>query len=63
MQVDRDVPSDRAVGSVLVVASSPNLQLFVAVGKVHEPVGVQAFRRELTVERLDEAIVRRLAGP
>lgn len=54
---DRDVVSDRAVGSVFVVVSTPILQLFAGVGKAHEPVGVQAFRSELAVERLDEAVV------
>ena len=63
MHRDRDVVSDRAVRSNLVVVSAPSFQLFAGVGKAHEPVGVQAFRPQLAVERLDEAVVGRLAGP
>lgn len=43
MQGDRDVVSDRAVGSDLVVVPTPILQFFAGVGKAHEPVLVQAF--------------------
>ena len=42
MQGDRDVVSDRAVGSVLVVVPTPILELFAGVGKAHEPVRVPA---------------------
>src|SRR6056297_4328790 len=62
MQGDRYVVSDRAVGSDLVVVSTPILQLLASIGKAHEPVRVQAFRPELRIERLDEAVVGRLAG-
>ena len=47
----RDAVSDCAMRSVLNVMSTPSLQLFAGVGKTHEPVGVQAFRAQLTVER------------
>ncbi len=63
MHGDRDVVSDRAVGSVLVVVPAPILQLFAGVGKAHEPVRVQTFRPELAVERLDEPVVRGFPGP
>jgi len=63
MHGDRDVVSDRAVRSVLVVVSTPILQLFAGVGKAHEPVGIQALGPELAVERLDEPIVGGFAGP
>jgi hypothetical protein len=63
MQGDRDVVSDCAVGSDLVVVSTPSIQFFAGIGKAHEPVHVQAFRPELAVERLDEAVVRGLARP
>ena len=62
MQSDRDVISDRTMRSVLVVVSTPSLQFFLRVCKAHEPVRVQAFGPELAVERLDEAVVRGLAG-
>ena len=62
MQGDRDVISDRTMRSVLVVVSTPSLQFFLRVCKAHEPVRVQAFGPELAVERLDEAVVRGLAG-
>ncbi len=73
MQSDRDVVSDRAVGSVLVVVPTPSLQFFLCVRKAHEvaivaplvratmATRVQAFGPELAVERLDEAIVGGLA--
>ena len=63
MYVDRDVISDRAVRANLVVVLAPSLHLFAGIGKRHEPMGVQAFRPELAVERLDEAVVRRLSWP
>lgn len=50
MQGDRDVISDRPVGSVLVVVPTPSLQFFLCVRKAHEPVRVQAFPPELAVE-------------
>ena len=61
MYGNRDVVSDRAVGSDLIVVSSPILQLFSGICKAHEPMRVQAFRTELPVESFDEAIVRWLA--
>ena len=73
MQSDRDVICDRAMGSVFVVVPSPNLQFYLQIRKAHEvaivaplvqvrmATRVQAFRPELAVERLDEAIVRGLA--
>ena len=62
MQGDRDVISDRTMRSVLNVVPTPSLQFFLRVRKAHEPVRVQAFGPELAVERLDEAVVRGLAG-
>ena len=49
--------------SVLIVVFAPSLQLFAGVGKAHEPMGVQAFRAQLTIERLDEAVIRGLTWP
>lgn len=63
MHGDRDVVSDRAVGTILVVVSTPTFQLFTGVGKAHEPMGVQAFRAELAVECFDEPVVRGFSGP
>ena len=48
--------------SILVVVSTPSLQLYLRVGKSQEPVRVQALRPEPAVERFDEGIVGRLAG-
>ena len=56
MHGNRDVVSDRAVGSVLVVVPAPILQLFAGVGKAHEPMAVQTLRPEL-------AVVGGIAGP
>lgn len=61
MQGDRDVISDRAVGSVLVLLPKPSLQFLLCARKAHEPVRVQSFRPELAVERLDQAIIGGLA--
>lgn len=63
MYGNRDVVSDRAVGSVFVVVSAPSLQLFAGICKAHEPIGVQALRAQLDVERFDEAVVCRLSWP
>lgn len=60
MHGDRDVVSDRAVRSDLVVVSTPILQLFAGIGKRHEPVGVQTFRSELPVARFDEHVANQL---
>ena len=63
MYGNRDVISDRAVRPVFVVVPTPILQLFASIRKAHEPMRVQALRPQLAVERLDEAVVRRLSGP
>ena len=47
MQGDRDVISDGAVGSFLIVVPTPSLQFSLCVRKTYEPVRVQAFRPEL----------------
>src|SRR3546814_1340717 len=47
---------------LFIVVSTPSLQLFRRIGKVQEPMGVQAFRPQPAVERLDERVVGRLAG-
>jgi hypothetical protein len=44
--VDRRLIADRAVRALLVVVSALSLQLFLRIGKRHEPVRVQAFRPE-----------------
>lgn len=51
---NRDVVSDRAVRSDLIVVSTPSIQLFAGIGKAHEPVRVQASRPELAVECEEE---------
>ena len=63
MQQNRGYLSDSAVGSVLVVVPAPILQLLPGVFKAHEPMGVQAFRPQIAVERFDKGIVGRLSGP
>jgi len=63
MQLGRDVVTDRAMRSNLVVVSAPMLQLFADVGKTHERMCVQEFCPKLAVESLDEAVVSRLSRP
>jgi hypothetical protein len=58
-----DIVSDCAVGSVLIVVSTPIFQLFAGVGKAHEPVRVQTLCPELAVKGLDEPVVLGLSGP
>lgn len=59
----RHLIADGAVRTDLIVVSTPMLHLLAGVVKGQEPVGVQAFRAELAVERLDEGVVGRLAWP
>jgi|GEM_PF-5292306 len=58
MHGDRDVVSDRAVGTILIVVSTPSFQLFTGVDKVHELMRVQAFRPEAPIE----GVVRGFSG-
>lgn len=51
------------MGSDGTVALAPFLHLGPGVVKAQEPVGVQALRPELAVERHDEGIVRGLSRP
>lgn len=44
------------MGSNLVAVSAPILQLFAGIGKAHEPVRVQAFRRNLPLKLLMKAL-------
>ena len=62
-ELDRALIADRAVGSFLVVVSTPSLAFLHGVVEAHEPVLVQALRPELAVEAFDERIVGRLARP
>lgn len=56
--------ADRPVGPFLIVVSAPSLYFFLGVCNGEEPMGVEAFGPEATVERLDEGIVRcDLAAP
>lgn len=62
MELNRGVLRDPAVGSFLVVESTPILRFRTRVIKAHEAVRFQTFTTELAVERIDERIVGRLAG-
>lgn len=75
MYGDRDVISDRTVGSVLVVVPTPIFQLVAGIRKAHEvaidaplvratmATHVQAFGPELAVEGFDEPVVGRFFRP
>ena len=62
-QADRRLLADCAVWALLVVVLTPILQFFLRVDKAHEPMGIQTFRSEAAVERLDECIVGGPAWP
>ena len=62
-QRSRRFVADRAMWSSLVIVSTPTLKLFSGVSQRQEPMRVQAFRAQSTVERFDERIVGRLARP
>lgn len=51
------------MGAEVVVVLYPGFDLLAGVFQGHEPVHVQAFIAQATVERFDERIVRRLTGP
>lgn len=51
------------MGPFRVVVVAPILHLFPGIRKAEEPVRVETFRPEATVEYLDIGIVRRLSGP
>ena len=63
MHCNRNVFSDRTVGSVLVVGPKPILQLYESICKAHEPMRVQTLRPQLAVERLNKAVLRCLSRP
>ena len=54
---------DRAVGTNFNIILAPILHLGTRIVKALEPVHVRTFHPELAVERLDECVVRRHAGP
>jgi hypothetical protein len=56
---DRGFVADRAVEPVPILVSAPCRRLFLRVGKGQEAAGVQTFRPQPTVERLDEGVVGR----
>jgi hypothetical protein len=49
--------------ALLIGVPAPSLHLLPGIFKAHEPMGVQAFRTKAAVERFDERIVGRFAGP
>lgn len=50
------------VGSIFVVVAPPFLDALAGIGQRQEPRGVQAFRSQAAVERLDVGVVGRLSG-
>ena len=57
-QRNRDLVTDRTMWPRLIVA----LQFLPRIGQRHEPMRIEALGTQPTIERLDEHIVRRLAG-
>ena len=49
------------MGSIFVVVAPPFLGAFTGIGQRQEPRGVQAFRSQAAVERLDVGVVGRLS--
>src|SRR6516162_9438252 len=63
MQQDRRLVADCPVGPFFVLVSAPILHFFLRVCKAQEPVGIEAFLPEASIERFDEGIVCGFAGP
>jgi hypothetical protein len=51
------------VGAFLIVVLAPILQFFLRVRKAQEPVRVETFCPEATVEGFDEGVIGGFAGP
>ena len=60
---NRHFVADGAVRTKLIVVSTPLLHLLAGIVKRQEPMGVQALRAELAIERLDERVIGRFARP
>src|SRR5262245_54001777 len=54
--------AQRTMRSMAVVVDPPSLDLPSCIGKVNEPILVQALVAKLPVEALDEGVLDRLAG-
>jgi hypothetical protein len=54
--VNRRFIADRAVWALLVLVSAPSLRLFLRIDKRHEPMRVQLFRPEASVEGFEYAL-------
>jgi hypothetical protein len=63
LQRNRGFVADGAMWALLVVVSAPILHFRPGVVKCHEPVCVQTFRPDASVEGLDEGVVGRLTRP
>ena len=63
LQQNRRLVADRAMGAFFVIVLAPILYLFLGVGKAKEPVGVETFLPEASVERLVKALSGGLAWP
>ena len=51
------------MGSLLIVVSTPSLAFSLRIVEAHEPMRIQTFAAELTVEGLNEGVVGWFAGP
>lgn len=63
MHGNQDLIPDCRMRAILIVVSTPSLQLFARICKGQEPMRVQALSPKLAVEGLDEAVVGRFSGP
>lgn len=63
LQQNRRPIADRPVGPFLIIVSAPSLHLFLGIRKGQEPMGVETFGPETSIEGFDERFVGRLAGP
>jgi hypothetical protein len=61
MKLHRRFVADRAVGTNLVIVSTPILAFLARLVEALEPVGVQTLGTELPVQAFDEGIVGGLA--
>jgi hypothetical protein len=55
-QCNRSLLAGRAMWALFIVVPAPSLRLLPSIFKAHEPVGVQTFHPEASIEALEKAL-------